>query len=183
MNYRSARVNYSDMETYPFFTHVSLQSKTCDDPEVMPSSLKTKKYDNQNQKLVVRESYLKGLKKVKILSTVDVADSCIARQSLEMGRSTRRNHLKPDNVVDTQSILISQDRITTTQEPTRDSDRRTSTNYNQLTILRRSIEKCVDIVPGGTRPNVESLCVLIISNLFKLFHRNEDPDGRINLRN
>ena len=95
----------------------------------------------------------------------------------------RRNDLKPDNVVYTQSMPISQEGITATQEPSRDSDLRVPTNYTQLTIFLSATEEIVDVTPGDTRPNFESLCVLIIYDLVKLFHRNEDPDGRINLRN
>ena len=149
----------------------------------MPSSLNSQeKYDKQGHIIAVGGSYLKRLKKVRILSRVDVADGRIAWQNLELGRSTRRKDLKPDNVVHAQSMLISQEGITATQEPSRDSDQRVSTNYTQLTILR-SIEKFVDVAPGETRPNVESLRVFIICDLVKLFRRNEDPDRRINLQN
>ncbi len=150
----------------------------------MPSSLDSQeKYDKQGHIIVVGGSYLKCLKKVRILSRVDVADGRIARQNLKLVRDNWRNlNLKPDDVVHTQSMPISQEGITATQEPSRDSDQRVSTNYTQLTILR-SIKKSVDVASGETRPNIESLCVLIICNLVELFHRNEDPDGRINLRN
>ena len=123
-----------------------------------------------------RGSYLKRHKKVRILPRVGVADGRIVR-------AIRCNNPKPDNVVCTQSMSISQEGITATQEPSRDSDLRVPANYTQLTIFLSATEKIVDVLPGDTCPNVQSLCVLIIYELVKLFQRNEDPDWRINLRN
>ena len=154
---------------------MSPQSKTCDDPEVMASSLKMKSY-NKNAILVVRgeSSYLKRLKKVRILCRVGVEDGRTIR-------AMRRNDPKPDNVVHTQSMLISQEGITATQEKSRDSDRRIRTNYTQIRMIL--LEKIVDIIPGESRPNVESICVLIICDFRKFVQGNEVPVGRINLRN
>ena len=119
-------------------------------------------------------SYLKRLKKVRILSRVGVKD----------GRTIRamwRNDPKPNNVVHTQSMLIGQKGITATQEKSRDSDRRIRTNYTQIGMM--FFEKIVDIFPGESRPNVESLCVLIICDFRKFVQGNEVPVRRINLRN
>ena len=118
------------------------------------------------------EPYLKCLKKVRILFMIDVADSS----------STRQKDLELDNVVYTQSILIGQEGITTTQQPSRDSNQRISANYAQLVARSNRCKVVVDLAPDDTRPNVESLLVLIIRNLVKFCQRNEEPDGRTDLR-
>ena len=130
----------------------------------MSSSLNSQEqYDKQGHIIVVGGSYLKRFKKVKILFRVDVADGRIARQNLELSRGTRRKDLKPDNVVHTQSIPISQEGIAT-QELSRDSDQRVSTNYTQLTILR-GIEKVV-VRPATTSRVFVSLLHAILLNCF-----------------
>ena len=117
--------------------------------------------------------YLKCLKKVRILFMIDVAD----------GSSTWQKDLELDNVVYTQSILIGQEGITTTQQPSRDSNQRISANYAQLVARSNRCKVVVDLAPDDTRPNVESLLVLIVRNLVKICQRNEEPDGRTDLRN
>ena len=95
--------------------------------------------------------HLKRLKEVRILYTTDVADSS----------STRQKDLELDNVVHTQTILICQEGITTTQQSSRNSNPRISANCAQLTVRSKRCEIAVDLAPGDTRPNVESLLVVL----------------------
>ena len=88
----------------------------------MPSSLKVKKNTNKQGKII--RHTLTALERSRFLSSIDVVDGRIARQNLEVDRGTRCKDLKSHNVVHTQSmpVLISQEGIAATQEPSRDSD-------------------------------------------------------------
>ena len=119
---------------------------------------------------MVERTYLERLENVRILFMSDGADTF-----------ARQNDPEPDNIVDTQSKPIGQEGVAATQEPSWDSYQRVATNDTQR---RKRFHIVVDLRPDETRPNINSLFLLVAVNVVKFFHRNEDAlFGWIDLRN
>ena len=149
-------------ETDPLGMIVNLQSELGDDPKVMRSSLP--KISNTITLRIVRRSYLERLENLRMIFTIDVADTF-----------SGYNDPEPDNIVNTQSKPIGQERISAAQEPSRDSNRRVATNDTRRMVRSKIFQIFIDVPASETRSDVKSLLYLVIFYVVKLLHINQDP--------